>query len=77
MIRFLREMNIWQTIESIGQQFHDTIKRNGDSYRLAPLTITLNFDILQVQNVSGIPGATDNLFSQFHRFHLFSISSIL
>lgn len=57
MISFLREMNVWQTIESIGQQFHDNIKRNGDSYRLAPLTITLNFDIVQVQSVSGIQEA--------------------
>lgn len=54
MIRFLREVNLWQTIESIGQQFHEEIKRNGDSFRLAPLTITLNFHMPQVQNVSGI-----------------------
>lgn len=54
LLSFLREMNLWQTIETIGQQFHDDIKRNGDSYRLAPLTITLNFDMSQVANVSGI-----------------------
>lgn len=54
MIRFLREMNLWERIESTGQQFHDNIKRNGDNYRLAPLTITLIFDLAQVQNVSGI-----------------------
>lgn len=54
LLSFLREMSLWNAIETASREFHENVKLNGDKCRLAPLTILLNFDMSQVAIVSGM-----------------------